>query len=377
MTVQSLSSTIVLLSLLTACGGSSSQGGAVEASNGDGSSEAGNSGNFDLFEYLFPSEITDVGGLSSYLTRMYAKDTGEQLLSGIETSEQYEKTAPDTIVFSVNNTGEPKNTFVVGADSIEETVHDLDNQKRTTQRFVNVGDTYLDANATVPMLGEIDEQNAKCSVIEHLATFDLGSATGSLSVASGTYNDVLHVQCQTGFIINGQVGTHTDLHSYFARGKGVIFNHGTLLLIGNVYIIPEKAGTSAGVVDTVAENGGAGDIGSGSGSERVNHAEVAGYRISGGDQSGSDDPIYQVKYESITFSCDNTAIFTQVSDQHGSFTDYGTYSTSASEVQFVDNEDYRNYITGLVDGDIVVGQSTWEGPEGLLVNEIAMLQECS
>jgi len=370
---------------LTACGGNSGgnnpqEGGATQniGAGGTGiagdSNSSGNTGNFDIVEYMFPDQVENIGGFTSYETRMFSKSKGEQLFEGLETSEQFERTAADTVVFSVNNTGEPANTFVINASSIEETVHGSDNQKRTLQRFVNIGDTYLDANATVN-LGEPMKQNAKCSVIEHLDSFDLAFATGSLNLASGIFNDVLHVQCTTGFIVDGQVAPHTDLHHYFARDKGVIFNHGTVILMGDVYIIPQKEGTSAGTGPDNTDDGTGG--GNNSGAARVNFAHIAGYRISGGDQNGQDHPAYQLKYESITFNCDNTATLTQESNQHGSFTQNGTYYTDADEIEFVDSEDYRTYIVGLVDGDVVANQSTWEGPTGLPVTEIVKVQECN
>ena len=241
--------------ILTACGGKG-EGGANPPEGGTVGSS--NTGSYDLAEYIFPDEVGNVGGFTSYKIRTFDKNTGEEILGREEggigaqfDSEQVERTAADTIVFSINNTSEPLFTFIIDATSIEKTVHRLDNQnnlKSTKPRFVNIGDTFSDG--TVNLGNEPLEQNGNCSVIEHFDSFDLSSATGSFRLASGNFNDVLHTQCTT--IVDGKPELSSDIHEYFAKGKGRILEDLNLPFLGEIYEIPQKAGTSA---DTDADTG--------------------------------------------------------------------------------------------------------------------------
>ncbi len=83
------------------------------------------------------------------------------------------------------------------------------------------------------------EQNATCVLEEHLPTFYLATATADIALAGGVYDAVIRVQCVTSFI-NGTTRTpHTTLDSYFAKGVGVIFNEGNMILLEDAYIVEE------------------------------------------------------------------------------------------------------------------------------------------
>ena len=225
---------------LTACGGGG--GGSSGNTDASGSDDSGDgSGDlttdeFDLTTYLFHQNLDLVGGRISYPVKLYSKGDGSELLSSIEKVEEYEKTSEDTVVFSESSSSEPENTFRIGDATVQETVHGLDDQTRDIQRFINVGTKYMDADATTG----IGTQNASCILIEHLDSFDLSTATGDFNLASGVYDDVLHVQCITGFVTNDTVSAHTDIHHYFAKDIGLILNEGVMFLLGEIYVIPQR-----------------------------------------------------------------------------------------------------------------------------------------
>ena len=225
---------------LSACGGG---GGGNSDTNGDSGidNSGGGSGNvtfgeYDLTTYLFHQNLDLLGGKISYLVKLYSKGDGEEISPSIETMEEYEKTSEDTVVFRVSTSSEPKNTFLIKDTTVQETVHALNNQTRDFQRFVEVGTKYIDADA----ITAIGTQNASCTLIEHLDSFDLSTATGGYNLASGVYDDVLHVQCITGFVTNATVVAHTDIHHYFAKDIGLILNEGIMILLGEIYIIPQR-----------------------------------------------------------------------------------------------------------------------------------------
>ena len=239
-----LSFSIFLFSLtvifLSACGGggggNSDTNGDSGKDNSDGGSGDVTIGEYDLTTYLFHQNLDLVGGKISYLVKFYSKGDGAEIFPSIETVEEYEKTSEDTIVFRVSTSSEPENTFLIKDTTVQETVHTLENQTRDFQRFVEVGTKYMDADA----ITTIGTQNASCTLIEHLDSFDLSTATGNYNLASGVYDDVLHVQCITGFVANGTVVAHTNIHHYFAKDIGLIFNEGIMIFLGAIYIIPQR-----------------------------------------------------------------------------------------------------------------------------------------
>ena len=221
-----LSSSMLVIS---ACGGGGS------SDNNEASSGNSSNGKYDLTEYIFHRNLDLVGEIYSYPVKLYSKTDGTEQYAGIELGEIYEKISEDTVTFRESGSSVPENTFLINESTILETVHALNNQSRDLQRFVDVGTKYMDADATTALA----EQNAICTVMEHLDTFDLSTATDNYNLASGVYEDVLHVHCITSFVIDGNLAPHTDLHHYFAKDIGPIFNEGTVLILGDAYIIPQ------------------------------------------------------------------------------------------------------------------------------------------
>jgi len=196
------------------------------------------SGTYDLTEYLFHDNLDVVGGSISYAIESYDRTTGEQLYGGIEVTEEFFKQDANTVVQRADSSSEPTHTYEIKPTTIIETVHGADDTTRTQTRFVSVGDTYLDADYLSSFGDNSIDQNATCTVLDHLDSFNLATATGSFNLASGTYNDVLKVHCVTSFITNGTYSPHTDLEHYFAKDIGIIFNAGEVILLGDAYIIP-------------------------------------------------------------------------------------------------------------------------------------------
>ena len=217
-------------------GGDSNNTEDTESNGSEGSSSVVTIGQYDLTTYLFHQNLDLVGGKVSYEIKLYSKVDGTDYFPSLMIEEEYEKVSEDTVIFKTNGSIEPENTFQIKDSTIQETVHTLENQTRDIQRFVDIGTKHLDADGE-SILGA---QNASCTLIEHLDSFDLRTATGSFNLASGVYDDVLHIQCITGLIVDDAVVPHTDLHHYFANNFGPILTEGTILLLGEAYIVPQR-----------------------------------------------------------------------------------------------------------------------------------------
>ncbi|MDO6461812.1 hypothetical protein Q4485_13965 [Granulosicoccaceae sp. 1_MG-2023] len=200
--------------------------------SGSGNSAAGDTDGYDLAAYQFPLTARSTNGRVDFVERVYSQEDGSQII-------------PLERAFADNNglideysTGERIKSFEITGTEIEETLYDPDGF-RTSSRYVEIGETYMDANVTTTTDSFTLEQNASCELKAHYDSFDLSGVTGDYTLASGTYTDVLEVYCVTSFISGGQKSPHTLLTSYFAKDIGVIFNVGTLFLFGDVYIVDE------------------------------------------------------------------------------------------------------------------------------------------
>lgn len=216
----------LLIILLSACGGGGSGGG-------DTPPEGTPNGQYDLVDYLFDKTLDVTSNIKTYQISVYAKSTGN-LIFPFEYTEQFEKTLDNTIYWSTD--GEAASTFVITASTIDETVHSANDAFRASQRFVDVGTEYMNASADLPPFGT---QNANCKLVKHHPSIDLSTLTDTFSLTSGIYNDVLEINCSTGFVIEGQYGEHTNLTHYFVRDVGIVFSEGTVFFLGDVYFIPQ------------------------------------------------------------------------------------------------------------------------------------------
>ena len=190
---------LLALSLLSGCGGSSGSSdpeapNAQEEepqptdSNGSTPEEPNPSqGEFDLSEYLFPRDARVANGDVSFTEEMYSQDSGELAFS---IPRRFTHTDGSTI--NEYSFYDVIKTFFIDQTEIVETLLDLDGATRTSARFADVGDTYMNADYSPPESDPIGmDQNASCRVLEHLDTFDVSTADGDYTLASGVYSDVL------------------------------------------------------------------------------------------------------------------------------------------------------------------------------------------
>ncbi len=245
---------VVVIALASACSSSGSPNSDVADApdsatvdeNTDGGTQTTNppsgndnsvatSGEFDLSKYLFHDNVLTTGGQINFDEKIFNKDNagGDSVItlsrSFVNNNGTIEEYSSD----------EKIKTFTISSTAINENLLDSANS-RTSSRYANIGDTYIDAVSTPPTNSPIAvEQNATCVLQEHLATFDLASATADIALASGVYDDVIRVQCVTSFISGTTKSPHTTLNSYFAKGVGVIFNEGNVFLLEDVYIVEE------------------------------------------------------------------------------------------------------------------------------------------
>lgn len=212
--------------LLTACGGSD---------NNNSGQQFDTSGQYDMTEYLFHSNLDVVGGESVFTTLTYKQVDGTK--TGFDLAEKMEKTADNLVKQTA--AGSDQRSYLIKSDRLVETVHIANNETRDHKRFVDVGETYLDATQNNSSNNDALTQRAVCKVIAHLDSFDLLTATGEHSLASGVYQDVLYVNCQTGFVVEKQFSPHTNLDQYYAKDVGLIFSEGSIIFFGEVYLISE------------------------------------------------------------------------------------------------------------------------------------------
>ncbi|MEW8037958.1 MAG: hypothetical protein AB2712_02365 [Candidatus Thiodiazotropha sp.] len=240
---------LVIQLLFHGCGGGGGGGGddsgdtgGVVSDNTDTNNDAaddvtgGATGDFDLAAYHFDASLGQVGGAISYESHMHNLQTGDEILAGFENSEQWETIADNTVVFSVNNTGEPSDTFVIRDTQIEDTQHDNDGVILNMTRFVSIGDTYLNEDVSTLLS---PDSNISCQVLDHMDSFDISTLT--LGMADGVYNDVLHVRCL--FTVNQ--APLSDVETFYARGIGHVLGIENVGLFsgGPSVVIPLRSGT--------------------------------------------------------------------------------------------------------------------------------------
>lgn len=233
--------TLVLSSLLVACGGSdsgnNSSGQITSPTGGTGGSGtgtgSGTQGQYDLSNYLFHADALSTNGDVSFSEQFYSQETGDSAL----TLTRRFSNAGEAVITEYSD-GELIKTFNIGETAIVETLHDVDDAVRYTARYADIGDVFLDADhhpdeSDLFGMG----QNTRCELVTHLDQFNLGDAGGSYSLASGVVDDVLEVTCVTSFLSGGTLSPHTNFKHYFARGIGVIYTEGTAFFLGAVYIV--------------------------------------------------------------------------------------------------------------------------------------------
>jgi hypothetical protein len=277
--VRKLIPTMFLLLAVAGCGGGSGNNsdgentddGPSEAvsDNSDTNNETDNgvtddaTGDYDLAAYMFDASLGQVGGFVSYESHMHNIQTGNEVMAGIENSAQWEATGENTIVYRVNNSQEPSDSYVIHDSLIEKTMHDDDNRVISMPRFVSTGEAYQDEHIEDPFDYEIMPPGEEfpvlhitCQVLKHLDSFDFNTVSSQLSddvyenyalgpftmeMADGVYQDVLHVRCLS---ILDDI-TLNDAEIFYARGIGEVLVVDKLGIImgGPALYIPERSGT--------------------------------------------------------------------------------------------------------------------------------------
>lgn len=194
---------------------------------------------YDFADYQFGSSVRTAGGEVSFADVIYGQTDENDSILRI----QRRFANPTGNKIDEYSAGELVKSFVINSGSIDETLFDnTGTSTRQTLRYLNTpGMVYMDADseASSNLLGGTS-QNATCTFIQHLDSFDLSTATGDKALASGVFNDIIEAKCETGFVSpDGTKQPHTILTSYFAKDVGVIFSTGSLFLFGDVYIVHE------------------------------------------------------------------------------------------------------------------------------------------
>lgn len=193
---------------------------------------------YDLSQYFFHANTRAVGGEIAFTENYYEKTTGNELaynraIRHLNTGTNIESIRSDNVVFI---------QYTITVNSIKEIGVSYIGA-RSARRYVEVGDKYLDA------INEDLGRRDTCTLQNHVDEFDLGNATESATIASGVYEDVLHVFCNRVLDLeDGDTRTNYSWNAYYAKDVGLIFADGNWIIldadnnwfdIGDTYLIPE------------------------------------------------------------------------------------------------------------------------------------------
>ena len=193
---------------------------------------------YDLSLYLFHSNTQAVGGEIAFTEKYYEKFSGNGLIHSRE--RRYLNTG--TSIDSIGSDNAVLLQYVTTVNSIKE-IGVSYNGAQGGIRYAALNDKYIDA--VIEDLGRRDT----CTLQNHLDEFDLGNATGSAMIATGVYEDVLHVFCNR--VLESEDGvtpTNYSWNAYYAKGVGLIFADGNWVIldedanwfvVGDAYLIPE------------------------------------------------------------------------------------------------------------------------------------------
>lgn len=193
---------------------------------------------YDLSLYFFHTNTQTPGGEIAFTEKYYEKLVGNGPIHSrttryLNTGTSIDSLSTDNAVFL---------QYVITVNSIKE-IGVSYNGAQTVNRYTKLGEIYLDA--VIESLGRRDT----CTLQNHLDDFDLGDATGSVTIASGVYEDVLHVFCNR--ILDSEddgIPTNYSWNGYYAKDVGLIFADGNWVtleadsswfVVGDAYLIPE------------------------------------------------------------------------------------------------------------------------------------------
>jgi len=188
--------------------------------------------------YLFHANTQTVGGEIAFTEKFYDKSSdNEQIHSYVtrhlNTGTSIDSIGPDSAVLL---------QYVITINSIKQ-IGVSYNGSEGARRYVGLKEKFSDA------INESLGRRDTCTLQNHLDDFDLGTATGPATIATGVYEDVLHLFCNR--VLDTEAGgtrTNYSWNSYFAKGVGLIFADGNWVIldtdgnwfdVGDAYLIPE------------------------------------------------------------------------------------------------------------------------------------------
>ncbi len=189
--------------------------------------------NFDLSDYLFHSSLMTEGSSVSFIAKYYKKDNVKEVV--VAPTYRYSHNNGQIEVTSLQHDG-VISAFDVGKSTIVETHPGLDEQW-TISRYARLGDQYLD--------GRLDSiaLNQRCVLLEYFPSYYLSSATGSVAIAQGIYDNVIKVRCESEFVSATDRQNNFRWNIYYAKGVGPIFKDGDWTNhLGLVYTIYDYSG---------------------------------------------------------------------------------------------------------------------------------------
>jgi len=232
---------LVLLVFISACSESSvftnaegtDQGGATQNNT---PIEFQGPNDYDFSLYFFHANTRTTGGEVTFTEKYYEKPAGSKLLYSRVTRHLN----TGTYIESIDTNNAVLLQYLLTINSIKPFGVSYDGAETIT-RYIELGEGYLDS--IVESLGRRDT----CTLQNHLDEFDLSEATGAANLATGVYEDVLHVFCKR-VLDTDNGGTNYSWNAYYAKDVGIIFadgawtvldSDGNWLNIGDAYLIPE------------------------------------------------------------------------------------------------------------------------------------------
>lgn len=172
--------------------------------------------NFDLSEYLFHTNALTEGSSVSFVAKYYRKDNVKEV--AVAPTYQYSHNDGQIEVTSLEHDG-VISSFDVGESTIVETHPGL-NEQWTLSRFARLGDQYLDGRLESIAL------NQRCTLLEYFPSLHLSSATGAVTIAQDTYDNVIKVRCESEFVSETDRQPNFRWNIYYAKGLGPVFKDG-------------------------------------------------------------------------------------------------------------------------------------------------------
>jgi len=229
---------LALLILISACSESSVFTNSEDIDPAETTIEYQGPDDYDLSLYFFHANTRTVGGEVAFTEKYYEKTSGNELIHS--RAKRYLNTG--TTIDSIGSDGVVFLQYAITINSIKEIGVSYTGAQGVL-RYAELNEKYLDA--VIEQLGRRDT----CTLQNHFDDFDLGDATGSATIVTGVYEDVLHVFCKR--VLDSEddgIQTNYSWNAYYAKDVGLIFADGNWVIldadsnwfdVGDAYLIPE------------------------------------------------------------------------------------------------------------------------------------------